>query len=117
MSYGKMTVPIVISRVYYSKDADGFRTEMKEPVASVRAYFEPKNATEKWENRTVLKEASALFRFRRIPDLRIDASMVIDCIGEQYNIITVENVRQRDMYYEVIGKVVEPSGKVDSETA
>ena len=117
MSFGKMTVPIVISRVYYGKDADGFRTEMNEPVASVRAYFEPKNTTEKWTNRAVLKDASALFRFRYVPNVRIDASMVIDCLGERYNIVSIENLRQKNMYCEVIGKVEDTHGEDESENA
>lgn len=117
MSYGKMTVPIVISQVYYTKDKDGFTTAHEEPVASVRAYFEPRNSTEKWINRAVLKEASALFRFRYVPNLRIDTSMVIDCLGERYNIVSVENVRQKNMYYELIGKAVDPVGKNESENA
>lgn len=111
MSYGKMNTPIVIYSVYYTTDDDGFRQVHEEPIASVRAYFEQKNTTEKWTNRAVLKEASALFRFRYLPSVRIDTSMNINCLGEKFNIVSVENVRQKNMYYEVIGKAVEPSGK------
>ena len=117
MSYGKMTVPIILYRISYTKDKDGFTTAQEEPVASVRAYFEPKNTTEKWVNRAVLKEASALFRFRFLPNVRIDTSMVIDCLGERYNIVSVENVRQKNMYYEVIGRLEDTHGKNESEDA
>lgn len=111
MSYGKMNTPIIIYSLHYTTDDDGFRQVHEEPIASVRAYFEPKNTTEKWTNRAVLKEASALFRFRYLPSVRIDTSMIIDCLSEKYNIVSVENVRQKNMYYEIIGKAVEPSGK------
>ncbi len=117
MSFGKMSVPILISQVFYTRDADGFRAEHEEPVLSVRAYFEPRNATEKWTNRAVLKEASALFRFRYVPNLRIDTSMVIDCLGERYNIVSVENVRQKNMYYEFIGRLEDTHGKDESKNA
>ena len=117
MSYGKMTVPIIIYKIHYVKDKDGFTTAHEEPVASVRVYFEPRNTTEKWTNRAILKEASALFRFRYVPNLRIDTSMVIDCLGERYNIVSIENVRQKNMYYEVIGKAVGAVGKDESENA
>ena len=110
MSYGKMNVPIIISRIHYTKDADGFTVPREEPVASVRTYFEPKNTTEKWTNRAVLKEASALFRFRYFPDMRIDTTMVIDCLGERFNIVSVENVRQKNMYYEVVGRLEDAHG-------
>ena len=117
MSYGKITVPIILYRIHYTKDKDGFTTSHEEPVASVRAFFEPRNTTEKWTNRAVLKEASALFRFRYVPNLRIDTSMVIDCLGERYNIVSVENVRQKNMYYEVIGRLEDTHGKNESENA
>ena len=117
MSYGKMTVPIIISRIHYMKDADGFTTPYEEPVASVRAYFEPRNTTEKWTNRAVLKEASALFRFRFLPNVRIDSTMVIYCLGERYNIVSIENARQKNMYYEVVGRLEDTHGKNDSEDA
>ena len=111
MSFGKMNTPIIIYSLHYTTDDDGFRQVHEEPIASVRAYFEPKNTTEKWTNKAVLKEASALFRFRYLPNCRIDTSMIIDCLGEKYNIVSVENVRQKNLYYEVVGKADEKSGK------
>ena len=117
MSYGKMTVPIILNRIRYTKDKDGFAMAREEPVASVRAYFEPRNATEKWTNSAVLKEASALFRFRYIPAVKIDSSMVIDCLGERYNVVSVENVRQKNMYCEVTGKLEDTHGKTDRPDA
>ena len=86
-------------------------------IASVRAYFEPRNTTEKWANRAVLKEASALFRFRYMPAVKIDSSMVIDCLGERYNVVSVENVRQKNMYCEVTGKLEDTHGKTDRPDA
>ena len=117
MSYGKMTVPVILYRRFYTKDEDGFTAPKEEPVASVRAYFEPRNATEKWTNRAMLKEASALFRFRYIPAVKIDSSIVIDCLGERYNVVSVENVRQKNMYCEVIGKLEDTNGKADRPDA
>ena len=117
MSYGKMTVPIILYRIGYTKDNDGFTTAHEEPIASARAYFETKNSTEKWANSAVLKNATALFRFRYLPEVKLDTSMVIECMGERYNIVSVENIRQKNMYYEVIGKLVETVGKDDSKNA
>ena len=117
MSYGKMTVPIILNRIRYTKDKDGFAMAREEPVASVRAYFEPRNTTEKWANRAVLKEASALFRFRYMPAVKFDSSMVIDCLGERYNVVSVENVRQKNMFYEIIGRLEDTHGKTDSPDA
>ena len=105
MSFGKINTPIYIISLTHSKDADGFATTEEKVLACVRAYKENKNTTEKWTNRAVLKDASALFRFRFIPGVRITTDMVIDCFDGRYNITSVENVRDRNMYLEVIGRL------------
>jgi len=92
------------------KDAEGFATQEETILATGRAYFEPKNSTEKWRNNAVFAEASALFRFRAIPNLKVDASMLILCNGERYNIISVEDVRGKGMYLEILARAVSGSG-------
>ena len=105
MSFGKLNTPIYIISLTHGKDADGFATTEEEVLACVRAYKENKNTTEKWTNRAVLKDASALFRFRFIPGVQITTDMVIDCFDGRYNITSVENVRDKNMYLEVIGRL------------
>jgi len=98
-----------------TKDAEGFVTRGDNTVASVRACFEQKNATEKWANMAVFSEADALFRFRVIPGLQVTPQMlIISDAGCQpgsgrYEIISVENAKQRGMYLEVIAKKTEGS--------
>ncbi len=92
------------------KDSEGFVSTGDTVVANVRAYFEPKNSTEKWRNNAAFAEASALFRFRVILGVVIDTTMFIICGGVRYNIISVENVRNRGMYLEVITKAVSSDG-------
>jgi Bacteriophage head-tail adaptor len=110
MSYGKMNKFIEIVSISSSKDAEGFSTTSDITLANVRAYFEPKNSTKRWRNNVVFAEASALFRFRTIPGLVMDTAMVIICGGERYNIISIEDVKGRGMYMEVIAKVVIGNG-------
>jgi len=110
MSYGKMNKFIEIATTSPTKDADGFTVKGDTVLANIRAYFEPKNSTEKWRNNAVFAEANALFRFRSIPGLTVDTTMFIICGGERYNIISVEDVRGRGMYMEVIAKAVSGSG-------
>ena len=110
MSYGKMATPIEIVTTTPIKDAEGFSTTGDTVFANVRAYFEPKNSTERWRNNTVFAEANALFRFRIIPGLKIETSHFIICNNERYNILSVEDVRQRGMYLEVFAKAVSGSG-------
>lgn len=105
ISFGKINTPIYILSLTHGKDKDGFAVTSENVLACVRAYKEDKNSTEKWSNRAVLKDASALFRFRFIPGVQITTDMVIDCCDGRYNITSVENVRGRNMYYEVIGRL------------
>ena len=109
MSFGKMGTTIQIVAATQIKDTEGFTTPSDTVRATVRAYFEPKNSTEKWRNNAVFAEASALFRLRAIPGLTIDTTMFILCGGDRYNIISAEDVRGRNMYWEIIGKAVNGS--------
>ena len=55
-------------------------------------------------------DATVLFRFRKIPDLEITTKMVVVCSSGRYNVISVENVKGKNMYAEVYAKEVKPSG-------
>lgn len=92
------------------KDAEGFRTEVDNIVASVRAYREGRHGNEKWANRASFTEATDLFRFRCIPGITITASMVIIHSDRRFEITSVEDVKGRGMYLEVLAKEVVPSG-------
>jgi len=102
MSFGKMNSFIDIISVEPVKDADGFVNHGDTVLASVRAYFEQKNSTEKWRNMAQSNEVNALFRLRSIPGLEFNTRHVIVCEGKRYNIYSVENVKSRGMYLEVL---------------
>ena len=105
MSIGDLNTPIQILRLRFGRDRDGFPTESEELVACVRAKAEMRNATEKWNGRAVLRDASAVFTFRRIPHIEITTDMVIVCGADRYNIISVENVRNRNLYTQVVARL------------
>ena len=109
VSYGKMNKSIEILTTVPTKDSEGFASPGDTVLATVRAYKEDKNSTEKWANRAVFAEATALFRFRTIPGLTVDTTMIILCGVQRYNILSVEDVRGRGMYIEVIAKAVNVS--------
>ena len=110
MSFGKLNTFIEIVSATPTKDAEGFTTTGDTVIANVRAYFEPKNSTERWRNNAVFAEATALFRFRVIPGVKIETSHFILCGGERYNILSVEDVRQKGMYIEAFAKAVIGNG-------
>lgn len=110
MGFGKMSTFIdVIERVTI-KDSEGFSTEIDNIVASIRAYREGRHGTEIWANRAVFSEATDLFRFRCIPGVIVTTAMIIACEDGRFEITSVEDVKGRGMYIEVLAKEVKPSG-------
>lgn len=110
MSFGKMNRFIEITQKQVITDSEGFQTETDVVVARARAYREGRHGSEKWANRAVFSEATDLFRFRTIPNLKISTDMRILCDNSVFEITSVEDVKGRGMYVEVLAKEVEPSG-------
>lgn len=110
MSFGKMNGFADIIKTKQVKDNEGFTTMVDEILASVRVYREGRHGSEKWANRAAFTDATDLFRFRVIPGILVDTSMVITCAGGRFEITSVEDVKGRGMYIEVLAKEVKPSG-------
>lgn len=110
MSFGKMNAFIDLIQTQMVKDTEGFSMETDVVVASIRGYREGRHGTEKWANRAVFSDATDLFRFRAIPNIEVTTDKVIICEGKRFEIISVEDVKGRGMYVEVLGKKVEASG-------
>jgi head-tail adaptor len=111
MSFGKMNQRVEIRNNSPSKDADGFLVSSDTVLAIIRAYRENQHGNEKWANMAVFSSATALFRFRVIPNLKVTTDMIIVCKGERFQILSVEDVRNRGMYLEVLAEKVEGSKK------
>lgn len=109
MSFGKMNTFIDIIQTIETKDTEGFAISDESVVASVRAYMEERHGTKMWANRAVFSTANVLFRFRKIPNINITTQMIIVCGGERYKILSVEDVRGRGMYIEVLAQRMEAS--------
>lgn len=110
MSFGKMNTFIDILQKVTVKDSEGFSTEADVIIVSVRAYREKRHGTENWANRATFSVATDLFRFRCIPGATVTPDMIIVTKDERFEIISVENIKNRKMYIEVLAKEVKPSG-------
>lgn len=112
MSFGKMNSFIDIVVMRKAKDPEGFATTAYDVVASVRAYREGRHGSQRWANLAVFSEATDLFRFRCIPDVEVTTDHIIYTGGEKFDITSVEDVKGRGMYTEVLAKkVVATNGK------
>jgi head-tail adaptor len=110
MAYGKMNTFIDIISTQPVKDSEGFVTKGDTVLASVRAYKENKHGSERWANMAAFSEATALFRFRKIPGVTVDTTLVITDADGRYNIVNADDMRGRGMYVEVLAEEVKPSG-------
>ena len=110
MSFGKLNTRISISELIVTKDSEGFATKTDHILASVRAYREGRHGSQKWVNRAAFSEATDLFRFRVIPGLTVTTAHAILCGDERFEITSVEDVKGRWMYPEVLAKKVVPDG-------
>ena len=104
MSYGMMNGFADIIEVRHVKDSEGFSSTVDEVLASVRIYREGRHGSQRWANLAAFSEATDLFRFRCIPDLTVTTDHVIVCGGDRYDIVSVEDVKGRGMYVEVLAK-------------
>lgn len=111
MSFGKMNgfADIVITKRI--KDSEGFSTTADEILASVRVYREGRHGSERWANLAAFSEVTDLFRFRVIPGLTVTTDHILVCEDGRFEITSVEDVKGRGMYTEVLAKkVVATSG-------
>lgn len=103
MSYiSDMKTLIRIVEPIYGKDTDGFQTVSEKTVAEIPCRMEVKNATEKWTLRSDLKDATAIMTFRCIPCVTVTRFMLVYVGDDAYDIINVENIRNRGMYTQII---------------
>ena len=112
MSFGKMNgfADIIITKKI--KDSEGFSATVDEVLVSVRVYREGRHGSQRWANLAVFSEATDLFRFRVIPGLTVTTDHILVCDGDRFDITSVENVKGRGMYIEVLAKkVVATNGK------
>lgn len=106
MSFGKMNgfADIVITKRV--KDSEGFSSTVDEILASVRVYREGQHGSQRWANLAAFSEATDLFRFRCIPGLTVTTDHILVCGDGRFEVTSVENVKGRGMYIEVLAKKV-----------
>ena len=102
---------LTILEKVYKTDNEGFKSESWDVVVQVRCYREGRHGSVRWANLAAFSEATDLFRFRRIPHFHFSADYVLLYNGERFIPLSVEDVKGRGMYVEVLAKkVVSTSG-------
>ena len=109
MSFGKMNGFADIVETKQFKDSEGFTHSEDEVLASVRVYREGRHGSQRWANLAAFSEATDLFRFRCIPGLTVTTDLFLVMEDGRFDIVSVENVKGRGMYIEVLAKRSEPT--------
>ncbi|WP_099333237.1 head-tail adaptor protein [Actinomyces minihominis] len=110
MSFGKMNTPITICEAEVVTDTSGFQETQYLPIATTRAFVEARHATSAWVNRAAFSKATHSFRLRMIPGLDVISGLVVEAGGKHYTVESVEDVRGRGRYLEILAKLTEPQG-------
>lgn len=103
----KLTEFVDFIRETITTDSEGFKIKENQTLASVRAYREGRHGSEMWKNLSTFFDVTDLFIIRRIPDLKITTDMILLNRGQRFEIVSVEEVRGRGMYVEILAKAVE----------
>ncbi len=109
MSFGKMNTLVDIVTTAPVKDVEGFVASGDTILATICAYREEKHGNESWANRAAFSTASALFQFRKHPSFTVTTDMVLVCDTGRYRVLSVEDVRGRGLYIEVLAEKLEPT--------
>ena len=113
MSFGKMNGFADIVETKQVKDSEGFTHSEDEVLASIRVYREGRHGSQRWANLASFSEATDLFRFRCIPGLTVTTDQFLVTEDGRFDIVSVENVKGRGMYIEILAKRSESTiGKV-----
>lgn len=106
MGLGLMNKKAKIISITRETDSEGFSFKNIKVLAEVRVFVEGRHGSERWANLAAFSEATELFRFRTIPGVEVTTKYYILYEGNEYNILSVENVKGRNMYVEVLAKRV-----------
>lgn len=108
---GRLTATLTILQKIFVKDEYGFKSYTLEPLATVPCYRERRNGSLKWTNDATFAEATDLFQFRAVPGVEFTTDHVIECGGDHFTPLSVEDIKGRGVYIQTPArKVVSTSG-------
>lgn len=104
MGLGLMNKPAKLCEKTFVTDSEGFSAQRVAILADIRVFVEGRHGSERWANLAAFSEATELFRFRKIPNVKVTTKQYIIFEDEEYDILSVEDVKGRSMYIEVLAK-------------
>ena len=106
MGLGLMTKKAQLVELSNTIDSEGFSSAGVRVLADIRVFVEGRHGKLAQANLAVFSEATELFRFRKLPNITVTTKQYILYENERYDILSVENIKGRNMYIEVLAKKV-----------
>jgi len=104
---GKFTGSVTILQKVRTKDAEGFTSQTLNVVSTVRCYHEGREGKLLQANLATFTEATDLFQIAKPADFTLSRAYVLECGGKRYEILSVDPLKGRDLYLQVIAKSIE----------
>ena len=101
-----MNKPALLCEKAFVTDTEGFSAPTVRVLSHLRVFVEGRHGSERWANLAAFSEATELFRFRKIPGLVVTTKQFILFENDEYDILSVEDIKGRNMYIEVLAKKV-----------
>lgn len=106
MGLGLMNKKAYIEECVNNVDEFGFNSLSFEVLKEIKVYVEERHGSLFWANLAKFSEATFLFRFRYFSSIKLIPNLYILYNEERYLILSIENIKSRNMYFEVLAKKV-----------
>ena len=106
----KLSRTIEIRMDFFILDADGFSVKENRLIRRVKAYREGRHGSSMWSNLAAFSGATDLFIIRSIPGITITTDMYILDDGKKFDIESVESIKGKGMYVQMLAEKVEATG-------
>lgn len=106
MSFGRMNRTAFLAEKQPFRDREGFTSMTEVILKQIRVYREGRHGSIRWANLAAFSDATDLFRMRVIPWITVKPGQIIILDSERFEILSVEDVKGRDMYLELLAKKV-----------
>jgi len=103
---------IELFRVEQETDPDGFPVERDVFLASVRAYREDRYGSETWKNRSLFRQQRRFLESGEFPASHSIPRCVVVTEDGRHNILSVEDIRRKGLYWEILAERVDTEGVV-----
>ncbi|MBQ3265066.1 MAG: head-tail adaptor protein [Ruminococcus sp.] len=103
---GKFTSNLTILQKVKKQDDDGFTSQTETAVATVPCYHERRDASTRWDHLTTFAEVTDLFQIKKLPEVELSRSYLIEHGGDRFEILYIEPIKGRGVYLQILARCI-----------